>query len=272
MSRTQLTMKLTSIIAFFAASSSALLGQTYAEKSVIIGDTVITIPIPEKYVQLDRNMPLAADFFKEKEHLLADESQNNTFILAAITPEKFSEAGKNGRLSGTLDCWAMYPNYQKTTGFDLKQFSSLSSKMEALAKSTPKSGTYADLVGAKAAEIKDEAVRKRVESIQKLTIVSKSPRSIVTMSKINDGYILNAFCLVKGKLILLYIQRPNPFDGIEEICAWVEQIEKRTPAELHDSNSLKTLAWQAALPALMLAMAAAVIIAPLLFIFKFKKS
>ena len=265
-------MKLRFLIALLTASTSALMGQSYVEKSVTIGDTAIRIPVPAKYVQLERSMPLAADFFKEKEHIIADESKNNTFILAAITPEKFSEAGKNGRLSGTLDCWAMYPNYSQHTRIDIKQFSSFSSKIEALVKSPQESGTYADLINANTRDIKDEAVRKRVESMQKPYIVSKSPRSIVIMSKINDEYILNASCLVNGKLIFLYIQRPNAFDSIEEICAWVKEIEKRTPAEFHGPNSFLASVWQAAVPALLLAMGAAVVAAPLVFIFKFKKS
>jgi hypothetical protein len=260
------------ILAIMASTWSALLGQTYVDKTVTIGDTIVSFPIPAHYVQLERNMPLAADFFKKKEHAHVEESKNNTFILAALTPERFTEAGKDGKLSGSLDCWAMYGNFSTERRISSSQFSKLTSEAEIAINASRKTGNFYDALGVKAQDFKDEVARKRLEKLEIPQIISKTPRSMVTMVKMNDEFILHALCMINGKLIMLYMQKRNPFDGIDEMGAWVKEIETRTLAEYRSADLNSDSVWQTLATVLALVLTCLVAAAAVVFAFKPKKT
>ena len=259
-------------LAIMASTWSALLGQTYVDKTVTIGDTVVSLPIPAHYVQLERNMPIAADFFKEKEHAQFEESKNNTFILAALTPERFTEAGKTGKLTGSLDCWAMYGNFSTERRITSAEFSELMTGMETAINKANKGGNYLGQLGFKAENFRDEDMRKRIKSLENPQIISKSPRSIVTMAKLNEEYLLHGFCMINGKLIFLYMQKRNPFDGIEEMGAWVKEIETRTPAEYRSADSISHSVWQTLAIVLALVLTCLAAVAAVVFAFKPRKT
>ena len=261
-------MKLSLIAVILAACTSLLPGQVYLQKTVNVGDTTVTLPVPNKYVQLERNMPFASDFFAKKEHVFSDETKNNTFIAVAISPEKFSEAGRTGRLTGSIDCWAMYGNTISTQRINLGQFTKLVSEIEKSINAAPAKGSAADIYGITTSSIRDAESRRRIEAMEKPLIISKSARSIVTMTKLNEEYILNGNCMINGKLIFIYIQKSNPFDDIEEMEAWVKEIEAQTNAEFLGSASPLDSGWITAATVLGLFFVSVAAIAAVIFAFK----
>lgn len=258
------------LILTLLSSLPTLHGQTFVDKTITIGDTFVTFPIPAQYVQLERNMPMAKDFFVQKEHAFVDETKNNTFIIAAITPEKFTEAGKNGRLSGTLDCWAMYPNFSTHSRINLTHFAGIIREFEEALKKSRKGSKFIDVLDIKTSELDDSKVRKSLESIEKPDLVSKSSRTLVMMTKAGDEYILNAYCIINGKLLLLYLQKKNPFDGIEEMQAWTKEIEAKTTAEFNDKGPIANSGWRSVATVSGLLLMTIMAIAALFFAFKSK--
>jgi hypothetical protein len=258
------------LIVTFLSSLPALQGQTFVDKTLVVGDTAVTLPVPTQYVQLERNMPIMKDFFINREHAFKDESKNNTFILASITPEKFSEAGRSGKLTDSLDCWVVSPNFSSHSRVTVAQFSRTVRDMEVSFKSLSNDAKLIDAFKIKVTGLNNELLRKNMESIEKPQIISKSERTLVIMAKNGGEYILSAYCLINGKFLILYVKKQNPFDAIEEMDAWTKEIEKKTTAEFGyewgklDSN-WRTAAIVAGL-LIMIGMAAAALV----FAFKSK--
>jgi hypothetical protein len=212
--------------------ASSLHAQEYVEQRVTVGDSSFNFPVPSKYVAIDKKADWAQAFFQKKEHVLADESKNNTFILAMQTPENYAISKKNGQVTGRFECWALYPNFSAKSRMSLKQFATLVSQLEAAFAKLDKDANMLDSIGVKPEKIKDDEVRNRVAALTKPTIISKTERSLVTVSKNEARYTLQAWLLVNEKFLFLYLNAdPDQLlPRIEEMNSWIKQIDQKQQA------------------------------------------
>lgn len=231
-------MDLKNILRLSLVFATSLHAQEFVEQRVTVGDSSFNLPVPSKYVAIDKKADWAQAFFQKMEHVLADESKNNTFILAMQTPENYAISKKNGQVTGRFECSALYPNFSAKSRMSLKQFATLVSQLEAAFAKIDKDANMLDFLGVKPEKIKDDEVRNRVAALTKPTIISKTERSLVTVSKNEAKYTLQAWLLVNEKFLLLYLNAdPDQLlPRIEEMNSWIREIERK-PRTASDSNS-----------------------------------
>ena len=225
-------MKTLTIISILALSIVRLFGQGFVEKNVIVGDTSFGMPVPASYVAIERDTEWAKAFFQSKEHALTDERRNNTFILAMQTSERFAVSKKNGEITGRLECWAVYPNFSAKSRMSLKQFATLSAQAESALAKLDQTAKIGEFLGIKPSDITDEQVRRQFATMTKPTIIGKSTRTLLTVAKDQDSYTVQAWVLVNGKFLFLYLNKDQDqlVAGISEMHAWLKEIEDKTSA------------------------------------------
>ncbi len=225
-------MKPISIIAVLSLSIAGLFGQGFAEKTVAVGGTSFGLPVPARYVAIEKDAEWAKAFFKSKENLLADARRNNTYIIAMQTPERFAASKKNGEVTGQLECWAVYPNFSAESKISLQQFVTLVAQAESAFAKLEQTAKMDEFLGIKPSDITDEQVRRQFATMTKPTIVGKNGRSLLTVAKNGETYLVQAWALVHGKLIFLYLNKDQNqlAEGIREMHAWLKEIEDKTPA------------------------------------------
>ena len=209
-----------------------LLGQGFVDKNVKVGDTSFALPIPASYVVIDRETEWAKAFYLSKENTFADERSNNTFILAMQTPERFAVSKKKGEVIGKLECWAIYPNFSAKSRVSLKQFATLIAQTESALGKLDQTDKLSDYLGVAPSEIRDEDIRKKFAMMTKPAIIGKTSRTLLTVTMVEETYILQAWVLVNGKLLFVYLNKEKDqlVAGISEMKAWLKEIENRTTA------------------------------------------
>ena len=225
-------MKTLTIISLLALSIARVCGQGFIEKKVTVGDTSFGMPVPASYVAIEKDAEWAKAFFQSKEHALADERRNNTFILAMQTPERFAVSKKTGEITGRLDCWAVYPNFSAKSRMTLKQFTTLVAQAESAFAKLDQTANVSEFLGIKPSDITDEQVRRQFATMTKPTIIGKSSRTLLTVAKDEAAYTVQAWVLVNGKFIFLYLNKGQDQlgSGITEMHAWLKEIEEKTSA------------------------------------------
>jgi len=225
-------MKTLTIISLLALSIVRVCGQGFVEKNVTVGDTSFGLPVPSSYVAIERDTEWAKAFFQSKEHVLADERRNNTFILAMQTPERFAVSKKKGEVTGGLDCWAVYPNFSAKSRISLNQFATLAAQIESTFAKLDQTAKMGEFLGIKPSDITDEQVRRQFATMTKPTIVGKSSRTLLMVAKDEGSYLVQAWVLVNGKFFFLYLKKGKDqlASGISEMHAWLKEIEDKTSA------------------------------------------
>jgi TPR repeat protein len=225
-------MKKSLIIALLVLSFSPLFGQSFVAKDVKVGDSTFKLPVPARYVAIEKDTEWAKAFFKSKENLLADARRNNTYIIAMQTPERFAASKKNGEVTGLLECWAVYPNFSAESKISLQQFATLVAQAESAFAKLEQTARMDEFLGIKPGDITDEQVRRQFATMTKPTIVGKNGRSLLTVAKNGDAYLVQAWALAHGKLMFLYLNKDQNqlAEGISEMHAWLKEIEDKTPA------------------------------------------
>jgi hypothetical protein len=225
-------MKKSLIFALLALSLAPLFGQSFVDKDVKVGESTFKLPVPARYVAIEKEAEWAKAFFKSKENLLADTRRNNTFIIAMQTPERFAVSKKNGAVTGVLDCWAVYPNFSAESKISLQQFATLVAQAESAFAKLEQTAKMDEFLGIKPGDITDEQVRRQFATMTKPTIVGKNGRSLLTVAKNGDAYLVQAWALAHGKLMFLYMNKDQNqlAEGISEMHAWLKEIEDKTPA------------------------------------------
>jgi hypothetical protein len=212
--------------------AASLQAQEYVDQRVTVGDSSFNLPVPSKYVAIDKKADWARAFFQAKEHVLDDESKNNTFVLAMQTPENFAISKKEGAVTGRFECWALYPNFSAKSRMSLKQFAALVSQAEAAFNKLDSDAKMLDFVGLKPDKIKDEQVRKTLSAMTKPTIISKTERSLVTIGRTESRYTLQAWLVINEKFLFLYLNAdPDQLlFRINEMNSWIRHIEQKEQA------------------------------------------
>ena len=225
-------MKTISIISVLALSIVRLFGQGFVEKNVTVGDTSFGMPVPASYVAIEKDAEWAKAYLQAKEHVLTDERRNNTFILAMQTPERFAVSKKNGEITGGLDCWAVYPNFSAKSRMSLEQFATLNAQAESAFTKLDQTAKMSEFLGIKPSDFTDEQVRRQFATMTKPMIIGKSSRTLLTVAKDEVTYTVQAWVLVNGKFLFLYMNKSQDqlASGISEMHAWLKEIEDKTSA------------------------------------------
>lgn len=225
-------MNLKLILRLFLLVASGLQAQEFVERRVTVGDTSFDLPMPSKYMVIDKSADWAQAFFRSKEHALEDDSKNNTFILAMQNPDSFAASKKNGRVTGSFDCWAVYPNYTAKTRMSQKQFTALMNQVKTALSKMERDANMTEFVGLKSDKIRDADIRRQLASMTRPTVIAQTERSLTTVVKQEERYTLQAWLLVNGKLFFLYFNADADqiFPRIEEMNSWVKEIERKTQA------------------------------------------
>ena len=227
-------MKTISIISVLALSIVRLFGQGFVENNVTVGDTSFGIPVPASYVAIEKDAEWAKAYLQAKEHVFTDERRNNTFILAMQTPERFAVSKKNGEITGGLDCWAVYPNFSAKSRMSLEQFATLNAQAESAFTKLDQTAKMSEFLGIKPSDFTDEQVRRQFATMTKPMFIGKSSRTLLTVAKDGGAYTVQAWVLVNGKFLFLYMNKSQDqlTSGISEMHAWLKEIEDKTSATL----------------------------------------
>ena len=227
-------MKTISIISVLALSIVRLFGQGFVEKNVTVGDTSFGMPVPASYVAIEKDAEWAKAYLQAKEHVFTDERRNNTFILAMQTPERFAASKKNGEITGGLDCWAVYPNFSAKSRMSLEQFATLNAEAGSAFTKLDQTAKMSEFLGIKPSDFTDEQVRRQFATMTKPMFIGKSSRTLLTVAKDGGAYTVQAWVLVNGKFLFLYMNKSQDqlASGISEMHAWLKEIEDKTSATL----------------------------------------
>ena len=223
-------MKTISIISLLALSIVRVCGQGFVEKNVTVGDTSFGLPVPASYVAIERDTEWAKTYLQAKEHVLTDERRNNSFILAMQTPERFAVSKKNGEITGGLDCWAVYPNFSAKSRMSLEQFATLNAQAESAFTKLDQTAKMSEFLGIKPSDFTDAQVSRQFATMTKPMIIGKSSRTLLTVAKDEITYTVQAWVLVNGKFLFLYMNKSQDqlASGISEMHAWLKEIEDKT--------------------------------------------
>lgn len=225
-------MRTISVISVLALSIVRLLGQGFVEMNVTVGDTSFGMPVPASYVAIEKDAEWAKAYLQGKEHLFTDERRNNTFILAMQTPERFAVSKKKGEVTGGLDCWAVYPNFSAKSRMSLEQFATLSAQAESAFTKLDQTAKMSEFLGIKPSDFTDAQVSRQFATMTKPMIIGKSSRTLLTVAKDEVTYTVQAWVLVNGKFLFLYMNKSQDqlASGISEMHAWLKEIEDKTQA------------------------------------------
>jgi TPR repeat protein len=217
-----------------AQSNNSLDTQQYEQRSFLVGDTTISLPIPKNYREADRKVRWVAELNKVSEQGHADSSQNFHVLINLLTKKPGIPANIEASPQDYMDSYVL----------TLNKFDYLKCPLEDFSKEMKTFETQ--LTGGNSDQAWKELVKKTFEqnrfvgaeakavafSFGKPTCIERTNRHVIAAYP-GDRVVIMSIVLNRGKILSIYISKTESetLAGIREMKGWVAEIENTTPAE-----------------------------------------
>ena len=217
-----------------AQSNNSLDTQQYEQRSFLVGDTTISLPIPKNYREADRKVRWVAELNKISEQGHADPSQNFHVLINLLTKKPGIAVNIEESPQDFMDCYVM----------TLNKFDNLKCPLEDFSKEMKTFETQ--FTGSNSDQAWKELVQKTFEqnrfvgadakavaaSFGKPMCIERTSRHVIAVYP-GERVVTMSMVLNRGKILYIYISKTESeiLAGIREMKGWVAEIENTTPAE-----------------------------------------
>jgi hypothetical protein len=217
--------------------------ETYTRVQCNVGNDIITLPVPSKYIIVGRDVAWATDYFHKIETVMKDPNKCNTIMLGMVSKEDYDSYQKGEKFYG-FSSEVQYRNELANVLLTKSDFASilyLAEKEMHIIISDPEYNSAVNSDNEKGRSMKNLLTNFNKKD---LVIVSKSDRHFTSTLRYPQAEVVAIIStiFVEGKLIYLISSAPDAeaLAGVGEINKWTEEIIRTTAAESKRPISLKS--------------------------------